>query len=75
MSENATDTATQHEPTFDDVAALRRWIDRIGGTIDAARSTGIAHRTMERIYAGKFDCKRRIARELATIAGEPEAVT
>ncbi len=65
---------TDHEPTFDDRAAIRRWIDRVGGIDDTARSLRMSIRTVERIYSGAFPLKRRIARELATIAGEPEAV-
>lgn len=67
--------ATEHEPVFDDIAAIRRWIDRVGGIDDTARSLKIGTRTVERIYVGAFPLKRRIARELAAIAGEPEAVS
>ena len=70
-------TATPDDPDqipFTDRAAIRRWIDRVGGIDDTARSLGMTRRTVERIYSGAFPLKRRIARELAAIAGEPEAV-
>lgn len=55
---------------YPDHAAIRRWIDRLGGIDDTARSLKIDRRTAQRFYSGKMQMQRHIARELAAIVGE-----
>lgn len=55
---------------FRDQAAIHKWVQAIGGVAAAARALNIDHRTMQRFYSGAMPMKLRLAKELASLAGD-----